>query len=114
MMSLPTAALLLVALLHAGFFLLESVFWMSPPVMRIFEQEAEAAEATRVLAFNQGFYNLGAAALLLWLHATANYSAAQAVLVFLVVMGLVGAVTANWRILLLQSLPAAGALLLLW
>ena len=113
-MHLSTVALFLVAGLHLGFFLLESVLWTSPWVMRLFENTEETAEATRVLALNQGFYNLGAAALLIWFHVTDNPAGALGVLVFLVAMGIVGATTANWRIILVQSLPAGAAFLLLW
>jgi len=81
--------------------------------MCLFENTEKAAKATRVLALNQGFYNLGSAALLLWFHTTSNTAAVMGVLLFLVCMGLVGAITANWRIILLQSLPALVALLLL-
>ena len=111
-MQATTVAIVVVAALHVGFFVLESVFWTSPKVMRIFGNTKEDAEATRVLALNQGFYNLGAAALLLWFDSTDNTAGALAVLLFLAVMGLVGAITANWRIILLQTLPALGALLL--
>ena len=82
--------------------------------MRLFENTEEAAQATRVLAFNQGFYNLGSAALLIWFYSSANMPGAMGVLLFLFCMGLVGGITANWRIILLQSLPALAAFLLLY
>ena len=112
-MQLSTAVIALVAALHIVFFILESVLWTSPRVIRLFEHTEEEASATRVLALNQGFYNLGSAALLIWFYATENTAGVQGVLVFLVLMGLVGALTANWRIILLQSMPAAVALVLL-
>lgn len=43
---------------HVLFFLVESVWWTTPAVRRRFRQTPEQAEATRLLAFNQGFYNL--------------------------------------------------------
>jgi len=81
--------------------------------MRIFGTTAEEAQATRVLALNQGFYNLGSAALLLGFYTTANTAGVLGVLLFLMGMGLVGAITANWRIILVQSLPALVAFLIL-
>lgn len=49
----------LAGLVHAYIFFLESVAWTSPRVRRIFNISSEAeAQATRSLAFNQGFYNL--------------------------------------------------------
>ena len=74
--------------------------------MRIFGTTAEQAEATRVLALNQGCYNLGAAGLLVAFYAMGNPIGVMGVLLFLAGMGLVGAITANWRIILVQTLPA--------
>ncbi len=113
-MQPSTVAIVIVAALHAGFFILESVMWTSPKVMRMFGTTEEEAKATRILALNQGFYNLGSAALLLWFYATDNRAGAMSVLVFLAVMGLVGGITANWRIILLQGLPAIAAFLLVF
>ncbi|WP_119698286.1 DUF1304 domain-containing protein [Microbacterium halotolerans] len=49
----------LAALLHVFIFYLESVAWESPRAMATFGTvDAEAARATKQLAFNQGFYNL--------------------------------------------------------
>jgi putative membrane protein len=113
-MQVSTIALILVATLHAGFFVLESVLWTSPKVRRIFGTTKEEAQATRVLALNQGFYNLGAAALLVWFHTIDNTTGVMGVLLFLASMGLVGAITANWRIILFQSVPAIAAFVLLY
>lgn len=55
-------AILIVALaaaLHVGFFVIESVAWTRPAIWKRFGVASpEAAEATRPLAYNQGFYNL--------------------------------------------------------
>jgi putative membrane protein len=48
----------LAALFHVFFFLLESVLWTRPAVKKIFRRRDPDTENTRVLAFNQGFYNL--------------------------------------------------------
>jgi len=48
----------LAALIHVYIFVLESVRWTHPSTRRVFGTTAEAAEVTRPLAFNQGFYNL--------------------------------------------------------
>ncbi len=52
------AAAGLASLIHILFFLMESVLWTRPAVMRIFRQKESDIKSTRVLAFNQGFYNL--------------------------------------------------------
>ena len=49
----------LAALLHVYIFVLESVRWSHPRVWRIFGVASqEAADTTRPMAYNQGFYNL--------------------------------------------------------
>lgn len=48
----------LAALLHVYIFVLESLRWTAPRTRAAFGTTAEQAEATRELAFNQGFYNL--------------------------------------------------------
>ena len=82
--------------------------------MRMFQTTKEEAQATRVLALNQGFYNLGAAGLLIWFHTIGNTAGVMGMLLFLAAMGIIGAITANWRIILLQSLPAMTAFLILY
>ena len=113
-MHVSTVAIIAVAALHAGFFVLESLLWTSPKVMRFFGTTEEDAQRTRVLALNQGFYNLGAAALLVWFHTTDNPAGVMGVLLFLAGMGCVGAITANWRIIFIQSVPAIAAFVLLY
>ncbi|MFS0792752.1 DUF1304 domain-containing protein [Microbacterium sp. 1P10AE] len=49
----------LAALLHVYIFVLESVRWSHPNVWRIFGLASqEAADTTKPMAYNQGFYNL--------------------------------------------------------
>ncbi|MBX7434080.1 DUF1304 domain-containing protein [Mycobacterium sp. Y57] len=48
----------LAALLHVYIFVMESFTWTSPRTRAVFGTTAEEAETTRLLAFNQGFYNL--------------------------------------------------------
>ena len=48
----------LAALFHVYVFYLESVAWTSPRGRAAFGMSAEEAQATKLLAFNQGFYNL--------------------------------------------------------
>ncbi|MCB0926019.1 MAG: DUF1304 domain-containing protein [Mycobacterium sp.] len=56
-----TAALIIVtaaAILHVYIFVLESLTWTSARTRAVFGTTAEEAETTKLLAFNQGFYNL--------------------------------------------------------
>ncbi|MCV7289479.1 DUF1304 domain-containing protein [Mycolicibacterium wolinskyi] len=48
----------LAALLHVYIFVMESLTWTSPRTRATFGTSQEEAEATKELAFNQGFYNL--------------------------------------------------------
>jgi len=50
------------AAFHVLAFSMESLWWTRPSVRHRFRQTREQAEVTRVLAFNQGFYNLFLAA----------------------------------------------------
>lgn len=56
-----TAALIfaaLAAVLHVYIFTMESLTWTSKRTRATFGTTAEEAETTKLLAFNQGFYNL--------------------------------------------------------
>ncbi|MGK2866695.1 MAG: DUF1304 domain-containing protein [Mycobacterium sp.] len=48
----------LAALLHVYIFVMESLTWTSPRTRATFGLSAQEADATKELAFNQGFYNL--------------------------------------------------------
>ena len=48
----------LAALLHVYIFVMESLTWTTPRTRATFGTTAEEAETTKLLAFNQGFYNL--------------------------------------------------------
>jgi putative membrane protein len=48
----------LAALLHIYIFTMESLTWTSARTRAVFGLTAEEAETTKLLAFNQGFYNL--------------------------------------------------------
>ncbi|CAN5203384.1 DUF1304 domain-containing protein [soil metagenome] len=48
----------LAALLHVYIFVMESFTWTSARTRATFGTTADEAEATKLLAFNQGFYNL--------------------------------------------------------
>ena len=67
----------LAALLHVYIFVMESLTWTSPRTRATFGLSAQEAEATREMAFNQGFYNLFLAiATLLGIVVTATGAAA--------------------------------------
>lgn len=49
---------LLAGIMHVVFFCAESLWWQKPAVAKGFGMSTEQAETTRLIAFNQGFYNL--------------------------------------------------------
>ena len=109
-----TVAVVLVALLHIDFLVLEMFLWKKPLGRRIFGLTRELAEATATLAANQGLYNGFLAAGLLWgvSLGEAGFSIRVFFLICVIVAGVFGAATANRRILWVQALPGAIALVL--
>lgn len=106
----------LVALLHVWFLVLEMFLWTTPKGRRTFGLTAEFAQQTRALAANQGLYNGFLAAGLawgLWL-GTAGFSIKVFFLGCVIVAGVFGAATVNRKILFVQAIPAAIALVLVW
>jgi putative membrane protein len=114
MSILATVLILLVALLHVYFLVLEMFLWTKPMGLKVFRQSAEKAEQSKVLAANQGLYNGFLAAGLLYGVATASREFELFFLACVVLAGLYGAATVNKRIFFVQALPAllaVGALL---
>lgn len=109
-MDIPAAIVIaLVALLHGYFLVLEMFLWTRPIGLKTFGQTKAAAEASRVLAANQGLYNGFLAAGLLWGLSLGQEGFGVKVffLVCVMIAGVYGAATANPRILFVQALPAA-------
>jgi len=104
----------LVALLHLYFLVLEMFFWNKPLGRRVFGLTPEFAQASAVLAANQGLYNGFLAAGLFWglVLGPAGFGIKIFFLGCVIVAGLFGALTASRRILWVQALPGAVALLL--
>jgi putative membrane protein len=107
-----------VALEHLWFLVLEMFLWTMPVGLRTFRQTEERARASAALAANQGLYNGFLAAGLVWgLLASPPAFAASIKVFFLacvVVAGAFGALTVSRRILVVQAVPAALALVLLF
>ena len=105
----------LVAALHVYFLVLEMYFWDKPLGLKVFNQTLEQAQASKVLAANQGLYNGFLAAGLAW-GLYLGGSGFQIKIFFLccvLVAGIYGAVTASRKILYIQAVPAAIGLALL-
>ena len=103
----------LVALLHLGFLALEMFLWTKPAGLRVFRNTPERAQATKVLAANQGLYNGFLAAGLAWGLVAGSQPFKVFFLACVVIAGAYGAWTVSRRILWVQAAPAAAALALL-
>ena len=117
MIWIANALVALVAILHVYFLILEMFLWTKPLGLKTFRMTPEKAADTAVLAANQGLYNGFLAAGLVWgLVHNAPAFAFQIKMFFLVcviVAGIYGAATVSRRIVYVQALPAALALILL-
>ena len=114
-MSVIAAVLVvLVAVLHAWFLVLEMFWWTRPAGLKTFRNTPEKAETTRVLAANQGLYNGFLAAGLLWGLVTAQWNVVVFFLLCLVVAALYGAWSVSRRIFYVQGVPAIAALAAIW
>ncbi len=115
---MATIAIVLAAFVaaeHVGFLILEMFLWEKPIGLKIFRLGPELAAASRGLAANQGLYNGFLAAGILYGLLAGDPQARCALLVFslscVVVAGIFGAATVSRRIILVQALPGALALI---
>ena len=106
----------LVAALHLYFLVLEMFLWDKPLGLRTFRMTPEYAKASKTLAANQGLYNGFLVAGLAW--GLALGAAGDPIKMFflgcVIVAGVFGALTVSRRILWVQALPGALALILVW
>jgi putative membrane protein len=109
--TIATAA---VAALHIYIMVLEMFLWNTPKGRKVFGLSPEFASASKVLAANQGLYNGFLAAGLIW--GIYLGAAGNPVKIFflscVVIAGIYGAISSSKKILFVQGLPGAIALLL--
>ncbi len=107
-------AVLIVAVLHLYFLVMEMFFWTKPAGLKAFGLTPEVAESSKVLAANQGLYNGFLAAGLLW----GSHGGGRAITLFflgcVVIAGVFGGLTANRKILIVQALPGLIALIMVY
>jgi len=116
MYTFATLLVALMALLHVYILVLEMFLWTSKRGRKAFGTTAEFAEASKVLAANQGLYNGFLAAGLGWALLAgdwAGYKIAMFFLACILVAGIYGGITANRRILFIQAIPALVTMLVL-
>ena len=106
----------IVAAIHIYILVLEMFLWDTPRGRKAFGTTEAFARESKVLAANQGLYNGFLAAGLIW--GIWLGEAGDPVKIFFLlcvaVAGIYGAMTVGMRILLIQTIPAAIALLCVW
>lgn len=114
-MSIASKILLgILAFEHFYFMYLEMFLWTKPKGRKTFGTTEEFAEASKVLAANQGLYNGFLATGLVWAMFSPPDTARALAQFFagcVMVAGLYGGATANKRIFFVQALPGALALI---
>jgi len=116
MRTLALALVVLVAVLHFYFLVLEMFLWKTR-ARRLFGMSAEKAEMTAQLAANQGLYNGFLATGLVWALLSGPEQLLPRATFFLLCVfaaGVYGSVSVKRAILYIQAAPAAVALLALW
>jgi len=118
MIYVANALVALVAALHLYFLVLEMFLWTKPAGLKAFGLTPEKAADSTVLAVNQGLYNGFLAAGLVWGLVQGNPGFAFQIKAFfllcVVAAGVYGAYSVSRKILFVQAMPAALALILLY
>jgi putative membrane protein len=125
MIIIATLVVALAAALHVGIFVMESIAWSRPAVWKRFGvADQAAADTTKPLAYNQGFYNLFLAigaivgVVLFGLGLTAAGAALVVFALASMVLAAIVLVTTGphyWRAAIIQGiLPLAGLILMLF
>lgn len=116
MALIANVVIILVALLHLYFLVLEMFLWDKPKGMKAFGLTAQKAADTKVMAANQGLYNGFLAAGLIWgvYQGAAGQDFKVFFLLCVILAGVYGAITVSKKILYIQAMPAAVGLVLLF
>ncbi len=106
---------IIVAMLHAFFLVLEMFLWTKPLGRKVFGLKQEFANNSSSLAANQGLYNGFLAAGLIWglLDPVNGFNTLVFFLSCVIVAGIYGAFSVNKSIFWVQAFPAIIALSLL-
>ncbi len=112
---LATILIVLVALIHAYFLVLEMFRWEAPRTRKVFGTTPEFAAESKVLAANQGLYNgfLSAGLIYGLLMGVGGGQMVIFLLLCVMVAGIYAAICGIKAALFAQTLPAALALLAL-
>jgi putative membrane protein len=115
-LTIPDWLVFFVAFVHVLISIVEMFFWNKPFVHeRLGFKDYEARKVAPIVA-NAGLYNGFLAAGLIWGQLADGDSTPVKVffLACVIVAGIFGAVTLSWKTVVLQTFPAAAALLFVW
>jgi putative membrane protein len=115
MSLLADGLVLVVAAIHGYILVLEMFLWQTPRGLKSFGIDPAFAARSATLAANQGLYNGFLAAGLVWGVLADDPVGFQVKVFFLacvIVAGIYGALTVSRRILVVQAVPAAVALVI--
>ncbi|GAB7255603.1 DUF1304 domain-containing protein [Polaribacter sp. OB-PA-B3] len=113
-MNLKIIFTIIVALIHAYIWYLEMFLWTKKKGIKAFNLKSkEFADETKILAANQGLYNLFISVGLMWSIFYDKQSCILLFLIFVVIAGIYGSYSTNKiKIFYIQSIPAILTLLL--
>jgi len=114
MKIISTILIVVVALLHFGFLILEMFFWDHEIGRKVFNMTAIQSKDSALLAMNQGLYNGFLATGLLWGLLAKKTDVICFFLGCVIVAGVFGAATVKASIFFTQSMPAIFALVTLY
>ena len=114
MKTLQLALVILVAIEHFYFLILEMFLWTTQKGIKTFGLKSKAfAEETKVLAANQGLYNGFLAAGLIYSVVMKDSNVTMLFMVFITIAGIYGAYTTKkLKLFYIQSVPAIISLIL--
>lgn len=102
--------IIIIAILHAYFLLLEMYFWDKPLGLKVFRMNLEKAKETKALALNQGLYNGFLVTGLIWSLIESNLIFSNQLQIFflscVLIAGIVGGLSVNKQIFFIQGFPA--------
>ena len=96
----------LISFIHIYFFILESYLYSGNKGKKVFNLNEKEIKYTKGLAFNQGYYNLCLGLGLLSALYLSNKQMIIYLLLFIVVVGTIGALSFSKRIFWFQAFPA--------
>ncbi|MEP0870034.1 DUF1304 domain-containing protein [Trichocoleus desertorum AS-A10] len=114
MQTVSTIVVAIVGFIHIAISVVEMFFWQTPSVYGRLGFSADIASQVAPIVNNAGLYNAFLAAGLLWGAFEQNISIPIFFLACVIVAGLYGAVTLKPTTLVLQTLPATIALIIVW